>query len=296
MAVFTKTYQVEEGSTQILDQTIAMGQIFDLSRSGTDLQETPERNNTPPDGYFSYSPDFGYLFFNLDNPFQAGEWVTIIYKAVGIPISPPPEPPMVCEAPTVVGALASVSVIRFSFGQPGDYEISVIPGAGTCGDTPLEYANVTGGDSYLTRGLSGGTYKACVRRKCGGGLFSSQVTSNTVTVILPPNNFGARKLPSDTRIKITSIIGVTYTVRSGTLPLVTTEQEMRGRHEGFTSVGIRVNITVNKNQQVVVALYKNGPLVQFIAVNQSTAGAAFVVFNPISALPSDDVFVVLGYY
>jgi hypothetical protein len=295
MAVFRKTYQVEEGGTRILDPTIGMGLIYDLSRSGTDLQETEELTEDPPNGYFSYDPNFGYLFFNKDTPFNAGEWVTIIYRAVGIPIPPPPEPPPTCENPTVVASVYNVKNIRLKFGAAGDYMIDIIPSSGTCGDTPVVSATISGTDVYVSGPLVAGSYQACVRKNCGGGLLSGQVVSNTVVIVLSQQNFGARKGPSDTRIKITSIVGVTYETRSGSLPLVTMEQEMRGRHEGFSNVRIRVNITVNKKEQVVVALYKNGPLVQFIAVKQSTAGAAFVLFDPISALPSDDVFVVLGY-
>lgn len=115
------------------------------------------------------------------------------------------------------------------------------------------------------------------------------------TTVTPPQNFGARKVPADTAIRITGVSGVPYAILSGSLPLISPAQEMRGRHEGFGSSVIKAGLMVKKNQQVVVGLYKNSTLLQFIAVNQGSTGPATVTFNPISAVTTDDIFVALDY-
>lgn len=295
MAVFKKTYYSPFGDSMFVDPGLALGTIYSFSVNGEyDYTEVPwDEFNYPASGQFMYHRPTGTIKVSPDYPFLPG-FITIIYKAIGIPIPPPPEPPMVCEEPTVVASLSAPNVIRFQFGGAGNYKIQVIPGAAFCGSTPLIDGTVNGGDSFLYGPVPNGSYKACVQRDCGGGMLSGQVTSNTVTVAIPPQNFGARKDPPDTEIKILSVTGVPYTIRSGAFPLVTGGQEMRGRHEGFTA-NIVVKLQVKKKQQVVVALYKNGPLVQFIPVYQANAGVATVVFNLITATAADDIFVLLGY-
>ena len=295
MAVFKKTYFTEPETTQLLDPTIALGVIYDLSRSGTDLQETVEQTDTPPNGFFSYWPDYGYIFFNKDTPFMPGEWVTIIYKAIGIPIPPPPEPPEECPVPVVTLEMTAPGVVRVRMATVGNYRVEIILGVGLCGDSPpLQSATITGGDSYISSPLPEGSYKACVRRDCGGGMLSAAVQSNTVAIVIPPINFGVKKDPSDTEIKILSVSGFPYEIRSGSFPLVTGGQELLARHEAFTT-SIVVVVQVKKKQNVVVSLYKNGPLVQYLVGYRTTPGNVTLTFTATPILSTDNIYLLLGY-
>lgn len=114
------------------------------------------------------------------------------------------------------------------------------------------------------------------------------------TTIAPPSNLGARKIPADSAIRITGITGIPFVILAGSFPLTAPLQDIFMRHETTGSVQIKAQINMKKNQQVVVALYKNGPLVQFIVVNMN-ATSTTVTFNPISVTPSDNLFVALDY-
>lgn len=297
MAVYKKTYFSPVGDTSFVDPALALGVIYSFSQQGqNDFIEDPwDEFSEPLPGHFMYNVANGHIRVSPETPFLVGS-LTVIYKAIGIPYPDPPEPPVICENPTpIVGNLVGESMIQFSLPGIGNYIYDLIPGGGSCGDTPLQSGSVMGGDYILVGPLEAGSYKACVRRDCGGGMYSGAVASNSVAIVIPPWNFGARKVPADMAIKIVNIIGVPYTLRYGSLPLITASQEMRGRHEGFTLRNIIVKLTVKKKQQVVVALYRNGTLLQFIPVYLASAGPASVTFNPIAAVPTDDIFVALDY-
>lgn len=295
MAVNTKTYFSPVGDYGFIDPELAFGTIYSFSQNGQpDFTEVPyDEYDDPPPGSFMYSPVTGEIRINPETPFLVG-FLTVIYKAIGRPTPPPPEPPMVCENPTITASVISVKHLRFQFGAVGNYITDILPGSGNCGDTPIATVVSNDTDNFAYGPVEEGSYKACTRRDCGGGMFSGQVPSNTVTVVLPARNFGVRKVPADTAIKIVSITGIALEARSGSLPLTTASQEAWFRHENYFG-SIKVTVQVKKNQQVVVGLYKNGPLVQFIAVNQPVAGNHTVTFNPISATPSDNLFVALDY-
>lgn len=297
MPVFKKTYISPVGDHAFYDPDLALGVIYSFSQNGqVDFVEVPWQDGPffPAGGEFMYNPANGHIVVNPDTPFLPG-YLTVIYKAEGIPIPPPPEPPLQCEVPgTPVASIFNNNQVRVTMPESGDYLLRMISGPGDCGDVAIEEAVITAGTTYTFPVYQPGFYKVCVRRNCGGGLVSANVVSNIVEIQQTPANFGARKIPADTAIKIVSVTGIALSPRTGSYPLVSGGQEIRARHENFVGQ-IRVNITVKKNQQVVVGLYKNGPLVQFIAVNQNTTGAAFVLFNSISATPDDDIFVALDY-
>lgn len=300
MAVYKKTYFAEAGAHIIDDPALALGVIYDVSRS-VDLTEVPYGTDPLP-GQFSYHSPTGRLTFSEDEPFNdsagpsyaPGEPVTVIYKAIGAPVLPPPEPPTECPTPSPTLEITAPGVVRVRMPALGNYLVDIIPAAGSCGDTPLQSATITGGDSYISSLLPAGFYKACVRRDCGGGMLSPAAASNTIEIVLPPANFGARKVPADTEIKILSVTGFPYVIRSGSFPLSSALQEMSARHEGFTAV-ISVAVQVKKKQQVVVGLYKNGPLVQFLVAYRTTPGNVTLNFTSITATASDNIFVALDY-
>lgn len=297
MSVNKKTYFSPVGNTSFYDPALALGVIYSFSQQGQNdyIQDPWDEFSDPLPGHFMYNVANGHMRVNPGTPFLPG-FLTVIYKAVGIPVPPPPEPPPFCELPGVpVISLVGVNTIRVTMPAIGDYIVELIPAAGSCGDVPVRSMVIYSGTITNFPDQTDGTYKVCARRMCGGELYSGRVVSNTINIAPPPINFGARKVPADTAIKILSISAVPFITRSGSYPLVTASQTILGRHEGFTPRQIIVKITVNKKQQVVVALYKNTALVQFIVVYLANAGSTFVTFNPISATPTDDIFVALDY-
>lgn len=292
MPVYTKSYIGAEGSNQISDPTLAFARILDLARDGTDYTQV----TTPAAGAaeFSFDVNTGLILFHVENPFNApGQKVEVIYSG-GSPAPPPDEPPVTCDPVASATATAVGMTIQVVMPVAGNYLVDIIAAAGTCGDTPVDSGVIMGGTTYTSIGLADGSYKACVKVDCGGGLLSTPVASNTATITTPPENFNARKVMPEPSKKIISITGFSYVIRTGSLPLVAGNSQITGRHEGFTAA-IAVTVSVTKKQQVVVAIYKNAVLFQFLVGYRTTDGNVTLTFNVLTALSTDDVAIQMDY-
>lgn len=281
------------GATSITDAALAFATILDVTRSGQDLEQV---DATPTGAEFTFDLATGRFDFDPDNPFTIyNEPVIVIYKAGVAPPTPPEPPPVLCEFPVSV-TLEEIAgyKMRVTLPSAGNYTVRIMDTAEPCGGTALETGVIIGGTFYETIAYPNGTYAACVYKDCGGGNISPDTRSNDVTIAIPvPDNFGARKVPASTAIKLLSVGGLAVTLSSGTYPLVTANAEVSGRHEGFTGV-ISVTAALPAFGHCVIGLYKNGPQIEFkTATRGLTAGNETVNFTSRTYLSTDDIFVIL---
>jgi hypothetical protein len=293
MAVYTRTYEVSAGVVSVTDAALAFCTPLSVSRSRKGLTLV---DAAPVEEQFTYNEGTGEFAWDPDNPINdGGETVIIIYKSGIVPPPPPEPPPVLCDYPVSV-TLEEISGYRMRVTLPsaGNYTVRIMDTAVACGGTALETGVIIGGTFYETMAYPNGTYAACVYRDCGGGNISPDTRSNDVTIAIPvPDNFGAWKVPASTAIKLLSVGGLAVTLSSGTYPLVTTNQAVSGRHEGFTGI-ITVTVALGAFGHCVIGLYKNGPQIEFkTAVRGSSAGNVTVNFTSRTYLSTDDIFVIL---
>lgn len=298
----TKTLYPIPGTFSVSDPEIAYcKRIISVHRSGT--QYFLVEPTGPPGNYeFAYIASSGDLVVNYDDPFNPNETVFVIYEPGDgeIIISPPvePPPPTVCLMPGSVSVVVNLDyTVTVTMPEMGYFVVRITADSDPCSGTEVAGGSTGGGDTWISPVLPDGTYKACVLRQCPPSLvsdFTSSVPFEIASVPPPPDNFGARKYPPPTGIQIVNITGIPLVVNSGAFPLNAAGEMLSARHEAFTgSIGVVVKVL--GGQKVTVALYKNGPLVQYLVAFKPTSGNVAITFNPISVTPSDNLFVALDY-
>lgn len=293
MSVYTRTYIGAPGATTVVDAALAFCTPLSVSRS---LRGLTHVDADPVDEQFTYDENTGTFAVDPNNPFtEFSETFIIVYKSGIVPPTPPEPPPVLCDYPVSV-TLEEIAGYRMRVTLPsaGNYTVRIMDTSEPCGGTALEAGVIIGGTFYETMAYPNGTYAACVYKDCGGGNISPDTRSNDVTIAIPvPDNFGARKVPASTAIKLLSVGGLAVTLSSGTYPLVTANQAVSGRQEGFTGV-ITVTVALPAFGHCVLGLYKNGPQIEFkSAARGSSAGNVTVNFTSRTYLSTDNIFVIL---
>jgi len=277
--------------------------IISVHRSGRQYHLV-EPNQPPGNFEMAYIASSGDLVVNYADPFNANDTVFVLYEP-GAPgevvVTPPvvPPEPVICPLPGSVSVVVNPNdTITVTMPSMGDYIIGIIYDFQVCGLFPAYSGTVTAGDVWISPVLLPNAYKVCVQRKCSDSLFSEHANSVNFTIAptpVVPDNFGIRKSVPPTDIRILSVTGIPYTISNGAFPLDDPDETIGARHEGFSNKKIAVMVKVQPGKKVVVALYKNGPLVQYLVAFSVFGGNVLLTFNPISTAPTDNIYLLLGY-
>lgn len=206
---------------EIILPDVAYATIHRVMRSGITLRKVV---NIPPDGTPTFAYDYGSGKFTFGTIGSGSpEPIHIVYW--GGPDAPPEPPPgEVCEEPIGVAVKINANYsITVTMPPTGQYQVDIGLASNACGVSPIKSGLVNGGLSVTTLPFATGSYKVCVKKKCGfyseSGYITIPFTINTSVPPPAPVPNGRLKNTHPEGV-INSIAPVFFTGAAGLFPVV----------------------------------------------------------------------------